>query len=103
MIPKEQSSGHKPNDEFERVYILLPHPNEVYKIPRLSARPYVQKLEFRRNSDFHLGFNHFFFPTHQSIQDLSSQPEIEPMSSVAERGALTILNAAELLGKFHRV
>ena len=72
MIPKEQSSGHKPNDEFERVYILLPHPNEVYKIPRLSARPYVQKFEFRRNSGFHLGFDHFFFPTHQSMQDLSS-------------------------------
>ena len=103
MIPKEQSSGHKPNDEFERVYILLPHPNEVYKIPRLSARPYVQKLEFRRNSDFHLGFDHFFFPHIKAYRILAPQPEIEPMSSVAEHGALTILNAAELLGKSHRV
>lgn len=57
--------------------------NEVYKIPRLSARPYVQKLEFRRNSGFHLSQS-FFFPTRQSMQDLSSQPGIEPMSSAAE-------------------
>lgn len=72
MIPKEQSSGHKPN-EFERVYILLPHSNEVYKIPSLSARPYVWKLGFRRISGFHLDFYLFFSsPTHQGMQGLSS-------------------------------
>ena len=45
----------------------------------------------------------FFFPHIKAYRILAPQPEIEPMSSVAERGALTILNAAELLGKFHRV
>lgn len=71
MIPKEQSSGHKPNDEFERVYILLTHSNEVYKIPSLSARPYVGKLGFRRISGFHLDFDLFLSsPTHQGMQEL---------------------------------
>ena len=88
MILKEQASGH---DEFERVYILLPHPNEVYKILRLSSRPYVQKLEFRRNSGFHLGFNHFFFPHIKVCRILAPQPGIEPMSSAAEAWSLNHL------------